>query len=78
MKRCFLPNQPTGSRVRTVLLSLFILPAIFLATHPAHAQAGAKMISGKVTDEAGEALIGANILLKGKSAGTVTELDGNF
>ena len=82
MKGCILQKQPTrlssGSRVRTFFLTMLILPAMFFAVNNAHAQAGAKMISGKVTDEAGEVLIGANILLKGKSAGTVTDLDGNF
>lgn len=36
-------------------------------------------ISGKVTDSAtGEPIAGANILVKGKVVGTVTDVDGNF
>ena len=36
-------------------------------------------ISGKVTDkESGEALIGVNILVKGKLVGTITDFDGGF
>ncbi len=35
-------------------------------------------VSGKVTDESGEALIGVNITVQGTVLGTVTDLDGNF
>lgn len=35
-------------------------------------------VSGKVTDSKGEALIGASILVKGTSTGTVADIDGNY
>lgn len=35
-------------------------------------------IKGKVTDESGQAIPGASVLLKGTSAGTVTDADGAF
>lgn len=35
-------------------------------------------VSGIVTDETGEPVIGATILVKGTSQGTVTDIDGNF
>ncbi len=35
-------------------------------------------ITGTVTDDSGEGLIGANILIKGTSQGTVTDFDGNY
>jgi len=35
-------------------------------------------ISGTVTDETGESLIGASLLVKGTTSGTVTDIDGNF
>jgi TonB-linked SusC/RagA family outer membrane protein len=37
-----------------------------------------RAISGKVTDDKGEALIGASVLVKGTSVGTVSDLDGSF
>ena len=37
-----------------------------------------RTITGTVTDEKGEALIGASVLVKGTSEGTVTDLDGKY
>ena len=35
-------------------------------------------VSGNVIDETGEPVIGATILIRGTSQGTVTDIDGNF
>ena len=35
-------------------------------------------ISGKVTDDEGETLVGASVLLKGTSVGTTTDVSGNY
>ncbi|MEM7575407.1 MAG: SusC/RagA family TonB-linked outer membrane protein [Bacteroidota bacterium] len=40
-----------------------------------HAQ---KSVSGTVTDEDGEALIGVNVLVAGTTSGTITDNDGNY
>ncbi len=37
-----------------------------------------RTISGVVQDEAGESLIGASLLVKGTTSGTVTDIDGRF
>jgi TonB-linked SusC/RagA family outer membrane protein len=37
-----------------------------------------RTVSGTLTDDAGEGLIGANVILKGTTTGTITDLDGNF
>ena len=36
------------------------------------------VVKGKVVDKGGEAVIGANVLVKGTSTGAVTDLDGNY
>jgi len=35
-------------------------------------------ITGTVTDDVGEPLIGASILVKGSTTGTVTDIDGSY
>ena len=37
-----------------------------------------RTVSGKVTDDTGEGLPGVNVLIKGTTTGTQTDLDGNF
>ena len=37
-----------------------------------------RTISGKVTDQNGEPIIGANVVVKGTSNGVITDVDGNF
>lgn len=37
-----------------------------------------KTVKGKVVDDLGEAVIGANVVVKGTKVGTVTDIDGNF
>ena len=54
---------------------LLALSLVFFAALSAYAQ---RTITGKVTDSGGEPLIGASILVKGSSTGTVTDLDGTY
>ena len=54
---------------------LLALSLVFFAAIGAFAQ---RTITGKVTDSGGEPLIGASILAKGLSTGTVTDLDGTY
>ncbi len=39
---------------------------------------GQRTIKGTITDASGEGLIGASVLVKGESSGTVTDLDGSY
>lgn len=50
---------------------------IFLSGYSIFAQTSGKL-TGKVTDPKGEPLIGANILVRGTSMGTTTDLDGYY
>lgn len=36
------------------------------------------MIKGQVVDDSGEAIIGATVMVKGNTGGTITDIDGNF
>jgi TonB-linked SusC/RagA family outer membrane protein len=54
------------------IMLLFVLLAV-----DAMAQ-GSRTISGSVTDQQGEALIGVNVVLKGTTSGTITDFDGKF
>ena len=38
----------------------------------------ARVVTGQVTDLNGEPIIGANVVVKGTTAGTITDLDGNY
>ena len=58
-----------GKRLITTLLVLLTIGV------QAFAQSA---VSGKVTDEAGEPCVGANVLIKGTTTGTMRDLDGNY
>lgn len=53
---------------------IFFLLAFFISMVTGHAQ---RIVSGTVTGD-GEPLIGANVMLKGTSDGTSTDIDGQF
>jgi hypothetical protein len=74
------PNQEKspGRQFALHIRFLPVIAALLLFVQGAIAQGNPRKVSGKVSDEAGEPLIGANILLKGKTDGTVTDLDGMF
>ena len=40
--------------------------------------AQSKKVTGRVTDTAGEPIIGANVLVKGTTNGVISDLDGNY
>lgn len=53
---------------------LLLLAGLFL-TVSGYAQSS---VSGRVTDENGESLIGASVMIAGTSSGTVTDIEGNY
>lgn len=59
------------SKLKTLIIGFFLSTCILTL----QAQT---TIKGTITDDAGEAVIGASILEKGTTNGTVSDLDGNF
>lgn len=51
---------------------------MLLLLFPLGALAQQKMIKGQVVDDSGEAIIGATVMVKGNTGGTITDIDGNF
>ncbi len=58
--------------------NIILSPREILATAGDIAQQSIKKITGKITDSQGEAIIGANVVEKGSTNGTITDVDGNF
>lgn len=66
----------------TMLLSGFSVGYVHAETHSEavrmYAPQQESQCKGVVLDETGESVIGASVLVKGTSNGTITDLDGNF
>ena len=56
----------------------FVLFLMLLLLFPLGALAQQKLIKGQVVDEMGEPIIGANVVIKGTTNGTITDIDGNY
>lgn len=54
------------------------LALLFLALMMSSLTFAQSAITGTVTDESGEAVIGASVFVKGTSTGVITDIDGNF
>jgi TonB-dependent starch-binding outer membrane protein SusC len=64
--------------MKKIYLGKILLLLVCLVSMSWSAMAQSQTISGKVTDEKGEALVGVNILLKDSNKGTSTNVDGKF
>ena len=60
-----------------LFLSAFIQMPMMASAETVFAQQ-ADLINGRVTDESGEPVIGAGIMVKGTSQGTITDVDGYY
>lgn len=55
-----------------------VVSVLFLSMLCLVAFAQGRQVSGIVKDATGEPMIGANVLVKGTTNGTITDFDGNF
>lgn len=69
-------DQVIGKATKGRLLGIFLL-GLLLLPFTAMAQ-NRQTVTGTVTDETGEPLIGASVIAAGASTGSVTDLDGNY
>ena len=70
-------NLQSRTKVRLLQSLLLISLSLFFLAHSAYAQGGFA-VKGVVVDKTGFPLPGANVMEKGTSNGTITDLDGNF
>ncbi|MDO4181431.1 MAG: TonB-dependent receptor, partial [Bacteroidales bacterium] len=77
MKRNFQKGILVTSACATFLLS-HIQPVYAIGMDAVEIMQQTKKITGTVTDQNGEAVIGANVVEKGTANGTITDIDGNF
>lgn len=60
--------------VRQVCITVLL----FTASITLMAQSGKRLYTGAINDDKGEPIVGANIIIKGTSTGTVSDIDGKF
>ncbi len=69
-------------KLKSVLLRYFtaiiIMISVAIQAQLANAQDNDGVVRGKVTDNTGEPLIGASVVIDGTTIGTITDIDGNF
>ena len=69
-------EQKIGEMLRPKFLNILLLFAFLLSGEVVFAQS--KKVKGVVKDPTGETVIGASVLEKGTTNGTITDFDGNF
>ena len=81
MKNGFLSKQPQRMLFSTVMCaSLFSVSPFTVLAEGTEVQTvmQSRQISGQVVDGNGDPVIGASVLVKGTSNGTITDIDGKF
>lgn len=67
-----------GTDISYKVLDRSIILSTSKDASPHVAQQNTKKITGHVKDQNGDPVIGATVMLKGKTNGTITDIDGNF
>lgn len=70
-------NKMLGGTINKVPVKMVFLLAIFLVV-AVTGFAQSRTVSGTVIDKTGEAVIGASVVVRGTTNGTITDFDGNF
>jgi TonB-linked SusC/RagA family outer membrane protein len=74
-KKSMKMKQNLHTCLKGILLLLFLLSGSIL---PGQTGQNGRTVSGRVTDTQGEPLPGVNIVVKGTTTGTITDVDGNY
>ena len=61
-----------------IVTTISLIAPLKIVAQTSAGSAGAVTVSGEVVDAAGEPLIGATVMVKGTSVGTVTDIDGHY
>ena len=87
-KLCRLIIEKWCNTVKPGKIFMFFLCVMFASTGPSYANPGSSLsisdnlqtstVSGKVTNEKGEAIPGVSVVIKGTTSGTITDIDGNY
>ena len=64
-------------RPKIKVFQLLLLATAFVLS-PMEVFSQQKTVSGQITDDTGASLPGANVLIKGTTDGTVTDIEGNY
>lgn len=75
LRKVTLNKAPLCKQGLVFILSAFLT---FAFITPVNAQSGNRKITGVIKDETGEPVIGASILNKETTTGTISDIDGNF
>jgi hypothetical protein len=81
MENGFLSKQSQRMLFSTVMCaSLFVASPFTVLAEGMEVQTTMQsgQVSGQIVDGSGEPIIGASVLLKGTTVGTITDIDGNF
>lgn len=70
-------NKMLGGTINKVPVKMVFLLAIFLVV-AVTGFAQSRTVSGTVIDKTGESVIGASVVVRGTTNGTITDFDGNF
>ena len=77
-KKLLLFHAVDWSRFFRMFFFMFCMFSCFLSLQSAEIGQQNKKVIGVVKDLNGEPIIGANVVVKGKNTGTITDVDGNF